>query len=185
MEGVALTVPDRQPSLTALTVEFPELTPMVRRIRRIVDPPGRPDLPAHITLVYPWVPPPVATADLDRLSAYAAGIAGFEFRLVDVSWFGDEVIWLRPDPDEPFRAIIRDLTGMWPQHPPYRGEHPDPAPHLTIGAGGDVPTMRAMADTVLSLLPLVGHATELTLMEGSEEPEEWRSVATFPLGVSR
>ena len=54
-------------------------------------------VPAHITVLYPFLPPgaigPPVLGELERLFA-AAG--RFRFRLGRTAWFGPEVLWLAP-----------------------------------------------------------------------------------------
>ena len=45
-------------------------------------------------------------------------------------------IWLRPDPDRPFRDLTRQLWSAFPTYPPCGGRFPDSRPHLTIGVVG-------------------------------------------------
>ena len=48
-------------------------------------------------------------------------------------WFGEDVLWLAPEPDQPFRALTTALHSAFPQCPPFGGIYPDVVPHLTIG----------------------------------------------------
>ena len=62
-------------------------------------------------------------------------VAAFDCVFAHTEWFGDEVVWLAPEPAEPFRAP--HAPAIWqafPDHPPYAGALPDdPTPHLTVG----------------------------------------------------
>jgi hypothetical protein len=66
--------------------------------------------------------------------------------------------------------------------------HPDTVPHLTVGQRGEPAELRAAAEAVRPLLPIMAEATEVTLMAGpkpgppSGPPDQWRTVASFPLG---
>jgi hypothetical protein len=36
-------------------------------------------------------------------------------------WFGQEVVWLVPQPAGPFRALTRAVAAAFPDYPPYDG----------------------------------------------------------------
>jgi len=78
------------------------------------------------------VPPDVFDESvLDALAAVVNEARVFEFELVAVDEFPGAV-WLRPDPDEPFRNLTRQLWRSFTNYPPYRGAFPDSQPHLTL-----------------------------------------------------
>ncbi len=58
-----------EPNLrSALLVEVPEAEPLVRQWRMDLDPHAALRVPAHITLLFPFAPPPlISTTILDRL----------------------------------------------------------------------------------------------------------------------
>ena len=134
-------------------------------------------------MLFPWVPPPVPDADHKQLAGYAASLEPFSFRLTRVEWFGEVVVWLSPEPDERFRDMTRSIFEMWPDHPPYGGDHDDPTPHLTIGEGGERDAMRSVAALAAELVPIEARATEISLMHGSVDSTGWEVAAKFPLGV--
>ena len=62
-------------------------------------------VPAHITLVVPWVPPEqIKQEHLDELDELLADQEPFEYALERVCWFGERVLWLAPTPAAPFQA---------------------------------------------------------------------------------
>jgi len=85
-------------------------------------------------LVYPFVPP--AEVDEEVLAGLAAAIAtvsAFDCAFGRTEWFGDDVVWLAPEPAAPFRALTAAVVSAFPAHRPYGGIHDDVVPHLTIG----------------------------------------------------
>ena len=168
---------------TGVVVPLIELEPVVRRLRDRADGPGVPEVPAHVTVLFPWVAPPVPDTDLDALAECAARVDPFEFTFRDVGWFGDDVVWLRPEPDATFRRLTGIVFERWPDHPPYGGEHGEPTPHLTIGEGGEPEAMQHVAAIAEQLLPLRCRAEELWLMEGTWEPLRWWKRWSVPLGA--
>ncbi|MDG4826042.1 2'-5' RNA ligase family protein [Asanoa sp. WMMD1127] len=168
---------------TALIVPVPEAEEVVGEHRARFDTAARWGVPAHVTVLYPFVAPDEVTDDV--LAAVAETVAAhprFDVEFARVSWFGDHVAWLAPRPDQPFRALTAALWERFPQHPPYRGEFDDVVPHLTIGHDVPVDDLRAAADAVSASLPLRARAREVWLMVGAPEPDAWRTAARFTLG---
>jgi hypothetical protein len=67
-----------------------------RRFRR-----PRPYHPA-----FPFAPPPlISTTILDRLGELLTAVDAFSYNLIQTGWFGDTVLWLAPDPPDPFRSL--------------------------------------------------------------------------------
>ena len=90
-----------------------------------------------------------------------------------------EVVWLAPRPDEPFRALTRAVSAAFPGYPPYGGAHDPVIPHLTIGdrgAGGATELRAAEAD-VLRWLPIQTRVSRMWLMTGNAAPGSWQTVA--------
>lgn len=78
-------------------VEIPQAEPAVARHRERLAASARLGIPAHITVLSPFMPPraigPVALARLEYLFA---ALSRFRFQLDRTAWFGDEVLWLAP-----------------------------------------------------------------------------------------
>lgn len=103
---------------TALLIEVPEAEPLVGPWRERYDPVTARGIPAHITALWPFVPPPdLDAAVIERLRMVLAHVKPFAFRLADI----DEspgVLWLRPEPDDPNKAPTRALWRAFPAFPP-------------------------------------------------------------------
>jgi hypothetical protein len=174
---------------TALLLPVPAAEPAVRQHRALLDEAARDGVPAHITVLYPFLPP-VAISEplLTTLRGLFAGIAAFEFTLDRVDWFGEHVVWLGPRDPAPFTALTSLVFTAFPACPPYGGQHPDVIPHLTIGHASQPQALRTAADSVSPYLPIEAYAAEITLMAGPRPgtpgttPGQWRTIATFPLG---
>jgi 2'-5' RNA ligase len=166
------------PTETALVIPVPQLDGFVSEWRPRADRVAPAGLPAHITVMYPFVPP--EQVDTAALSSFFATEIGFAYELDSVGRFGDEVVFLRPVPDAPFRAMISRVSGRWGLSP-YGGEHPDPVPHLTIGYRADTVDMRAVADAADQLLPVNAEASEVLLLEGSSDTGIWSVADRFGL----
>jgi hypothetical protein len=174
---------------TALLVPVPAAEPAVGQHRARLDEAARGGVPAHITVLYPFLPPAgIGEALLASLGRLFAGLTAFEFTLDRVGWFGEEVVWLGPGDPAPFTALINLVFAAFPSCPPYGGQIPEVIPHLTIGHVGGPQALRAAAESVRPCLPIEATATEVILMAGPRPgtpdtpPGQWRTIAAFPLG---
>lgn len=123
---------------TALIIEAGEAEAAVHDYRARHDPVARRGVPGHVTVLFPFVPPDLFDdTTLDTLAAVVQETSVFDYDLVAVEEFPGAV-WLRPDPDQPFRDLTRRIWTAFPDYPPYGGRFPDSQPHLTVGiSGGD------------------------------------------------
>ncbi|MEV6597941.1 2'-5' RNA ligase family protein [Actinoplanes sp. NPDC051346] len=172
------------PTHTALIVEIPAAEPAVAHHRARLDLAASWGVPAHITIVYPFLPPTAVTdAVLAGLREAIGAIPRFTTALTHVGWFGDTVAWLAPDPDAPFRALTHAVTTRFPDAQPYGGAHPELIPHLTIGHDHPPHLLRAAADEAANHLPIAADITAVHLIQGIPAPGgPWHRTATLPLG---
>jgi 2'-5' RNA ligase len=172
-----------EPISTAVLAAVPEAEPVVGRWRDRYDMAATTGIPAHITILFPFVPPEQITSeDEAALADVMSSVARFSFRLARVARFDDVVLYLAPEPAESFRSLIRAVFTRFPTFPPYGGAHPDLVPHLTIAhrLGGDGSAdFDQIEAAVAPLLPIACRATEVLLMEGNGR---WQARARIPLG---
>jgi 2'-5' RNA ligase len=137
-------------------------------------------IPAHITALFPFAPADAVDTALEAaVGEVVAGFAPFQFRLVDVGTF-PKVLYLAPEPAEPFRELTHALWSRWPQFPPYGGVYDDVIPHLTVATGRQPPDF---IERLQHLLPLEARATEVWLL--TQEPtSRWALHRRFPLGTA-
>lgn len=170
---------------TALVVLVPEADPVVDHWRQRLDPSASLGVPAHITVLFPFVPPAAVTpAVLSALANHFSGVPSFSYQLRHPAWFRDDVLYLAPQPDTSFRQLTQSVVSEWPAYPPYGGAHPEVVPHLTIGDGAPPEDLRRAEREVTAYLPLSYRAEAVTLMAGSNEPGSWSVLESFPLGGS-
>jgi 2'-5' RNA ligase len=173
-----------------LLIAVPEAEPAVGEHRARLDSSARVGVPAHLTVLYPFLPPAaIDDAVLASLRRLFAGFAPFDVTLDRVSWFDEDVVWLAPRDDRPFRALISATPTAFPECPPYGNQYADVVPHLTIGDRSDPAEMRAAAEAVRRHLPVAARITEVSLMAGPAPrnlaipPGRWRTLAAFPLSA--
>ena len=89
-----------------------------------------------------------------------------------------DVVYLAPEPADPFVEMTNALGARFPEWPPYEGRFPSIVPHLTIASGA---ALDAAEEDVSRRLPL--HARAATALLLSEvRPQRWMQQAEFRLG---
>jgi 2'-5' RNA ligase len=167
---------------SALIVPVPEAEPLVGAWREQYDDFARSGVPAHITLLYPFLgPEETATADLGRLEALFALATAAPFRLVAVRRFSRGVLYLAPEPDGFLRELTRRIQALYPDHPPYGGAFEDVIPHLTVAQVEDHAVLDEVEAAVAPGLPIAVDPAEAWLMIEAEDGR-WRAVHVFRLG---
>ncbi len=122
---------------TALVLLVPAVDPAVAGWRARYDPAAAQGMPAHLTVLYPFLPEGSITArELAILDDVVAPHRPFDLTFADVALVSGS-LWLAPVPDEPVRALIRDVCRTWPDVLPYGGAHAvsEVIPHVTVAAG--------------------------------------------------
>jgi 2'-5' RNA ligase len=139
---------------------------VVGRWRHEHDPVAAAGVPAHITLVVPWLPPDeITAADLAELDQELSEVKVFEFELTDVGWFGRRVLWLAPEPQGPFLELTNRLADRF-STPPWDDEFDEIVPHLTVAHASDGVELVPIAADVSSRLPIRCRAEEVWVMVG-------------------
>ncbi|MHA6617637.1 2'-5' RNA ligase family protein [Pseudonocardia sp. DLS-67] len=169
-------------TLSAVVVPVPEAEPRVGALRAALDPSAALGVPAHVTIMFPFVPPArLDDAVLAALGEVLAAAPAFTAEFSTVSWFED-VVWWAPEPVAPFVALTRAVAGRFGLEP-YEGAHGDDVvPHLTIGHGAPVERMRAAEAEVSAGPPVRAAVRSALVMTGSRAPASWTTLAELPLG---
>ncbi|WP_327033377.1 2'-5' RNA ligase family protein [Micromonospora ureilytica] len=110
-----------EPTQTALIVPIPEAEEAVGGFRASLDPAASWGVPAHVTVLYPFLPPQrINEQALAVLRETFAEIPRFDVALTHVGWFGDAVVWLAPQPDRPFRDLTEAVWQRFSRGTPVR-----------------------------------------------------------------
>jgi hypothetical protein len=160
------------PLETALVFLVPEADALVAPFRDRHDPSSAAGMPAHITLLYPFLPPSaIDDSVLAELRRCFAEFVAFRYSLCDLRQFPGHVLYLAPEPDEPFRRLTSAISSCFPQTPPYGGRHRDIVPHLSLGHFAGTSELedvaRAFARRAAAQLPLCANASRVSLMDTS------------------
>jgi 2'-5' RNA ligase len=151
---------------SAVLIPVPEADAVVGQWRLVHDPVATAGVPAHITLVVPWLPPDEITdADLAELEEELAGVKNFEFDLTHVDWFGRRVLWVAPEPAGPFLSLTNRLAIRFGT-PPWDDEFDEVVPHLTVAHASDGVELNPVARDLTTRLPVRCRATEVWVMVG-------------------
>ncbi len=159
--------------ISALVVVVPEAEAVLHAVGGSV--PG--DMPAHLTITYPFVPPRrLRPGHLELLRTIAARTSPINVTLPQLDHH-ELITFLTVTPDGPLRKLIADALDAWPDHPPYGDGDLDVPPHLTLGY--DV-LPAEIAGTVEPFLPVEAEIDRLTLMVRGLLGR-WRIAGEFPL----
>ena len=132
-------------------------------------------MPPHITVLFPFLNARQIDGETESmLASLLEGISCFDFALSEVGRFPG-VVYLSPQPAEPFVALTQKLVACWPDHQPYGGAFDEIIPHLTVAHGAPIP------DGLSERLPLGVRAEEVWLM--SRMAGRWTRRRTFALGA--
>jgi 2'-5' RNA ligase len=169
---------------SALVVLVPEAEALLRLCRARYDPEALIDMPAHITLIYPFKPPAdIDAGTLAALDSCCANLARFDFALARLECFEGDALYLAPEPDEPFRRLTVSLWRLYPDRPPYGGRYPTIVPHLTLlRLAGERRLASIAADLAASFghrLPIRAHAGSVALLDTNSG--RWEVRALFEL----
>jgi hypothetical protein len=90
-------------------------------------------VPAHVTLIAPFVPPDELTEGLlAELATLFSDVVPFSFALQETAAFPDGTVYLAPEPAAPFRQLTHALAKAFPEYPPYEGRFETVVPHVTV-----------------------------------------------------
>src|SRR5712691_9332128 len=145
---------------SALIVPALEVAHLVEPFRLRHDPSARAGVPPHITVMYPFLEPGRLAADvvlgLDRV---LAAVVAFEYELTEVREFEGGVLYLAPEPPEPFMALTQRVADAF-DVVPYRGAYNVLVPHLTVAQTATDLERKRIAEVVKRSLPQRGFASE-------------------------
>jgi 2'-5' RNA ligase len=164
---------------SAILVPVPAADSVVGRWRHEYDPVAAMGVPAHITLLVPWLAPEeIGASDLAELDEELSDVKAFEFDLTHVDWFGRRVLWVAPEPSKPFLKLTNRIADRFGT-PPWEDEFDEVVPHLTVAHASDGVELVPIAADVTGRLPLHCRAEEIWVMVGGEG--RWEKRHRLPL----
>jgi 2'-5' RNA ligase len=120
---------------SAFVVRVPEAEACVGALRERFDASVKLGVPAHITLLVPFMAPERITAAVLRRAQQALDVVpAFSFTLCRIGRFA-ATAYLAPEPARPFIELTRSLARSFPDYPPFGGQFDSIVPHLTVADG--------------------------------------------------
>lgn len=140
-------------------------------------------VPAHITLMFPFVSHELLDVAAQTLHSICTNIEPFEITLAGYGQF-PRTVFMQPTNPEPIKAVFRKIYAAFPECPPYGGAFGDDIhPHVTVGEFKNEDQQR----TVLlpDYAPITFRADRLHLVyDVYQEPLLWLTHSVIPLGGS-
>jgi 2'-5' RNA ligase len=168
-----------QAGQSGLIVRVPEAEPAVRAWRDRLDPSASAGVPAHVTVLFPFL-------DESRIDNGVCAAIGevigrhrpFEARFERCGRFPG-ILYLVPEPDVPFRRLTEAIADRWPETPPFGGQFDEVVPHLTIAQGQDDAVLAEAEAGLRSQLPVTARVSSVDLVV--HDGTRWQQRASFTL----
>ncbi|MHC0429908.1 2'-5' RNA ligase family protein [Streptomyces sp. O3] len=146
-----------------------------------MDPSARAGVPAHVTVLFPFLD--AGRIDRDVRAGISEALARhepFEARFAHCGRFPG-VLYLAPDSDIPFRRLTEAIVERWPENPPFGGRHDDVVPHLTVAQDQDEAALERAEAALTARLPVAARVSTVDLFV--HDGTRWRQRSSFPLGA--
>jgi 2'-5' RNA ligase len=165
---------------SAFIVRVPEAESCVGPLRRRFDCSVELGVPAHITVLAPFMAPEHITRTvMKKVEAALAQFTLFRFTLNTVARF-PLTAYLAPEPALPFIELTKAVFAEFPAYPPFGGEHASIVPHLTVAHGDAAEALIAETELEIALKahgPIICTCTSVVLLENSSG--RWKELRTF------
>jgi 2'-5' RNA ligase len=172
--------PAESEPISALVVPF-TVPPPLARVRRRWDYAALTGVGPHVTILFPFLPcAELGPRDRAQLAAMAGTVPAFDVRFEEVRRFPD-LVWVQPEPAEPFVDLTAAVVGRWPSHPPYEGAFDIVIPHMTV-VESDIADLETIEALTRRSTPFArrGQRMELWCQDGAGR---WRTRWRLPFGV--
>ncbi|MFF7967079.1 2'-5' RNA ligase family protein [Streptomyces sp. NPDC007903] len=168
-----------QAGRSGLIVRIPEAEPAVRAWRDRLDPSVRAGVPAHVTVLFPFLDESLLDHDACAVIGEVIGRhRSFETRFEHCGRFPG-ILYLVPEPDIPFRRLTEAITDRWPDAPPFGGQFDEVVPHLTIAQGQDDAVLEEAEADLRGRLPVTARVSSVDLLV--HDGTRWQQRASFAL----
>jgi 2'-5' RNA ligase len=142
-------------------------------------------VPAHLTLLYPFVAYERLDEACARLREVCATLPAFEVTMAGYAQFPG-VIYMPPRNPRPIKSLFHRISPYFPECAPYRGAFGDDiTPHLTVGEFEGDEDQRAAWAVLPRYAPFTFRVTRLHILYGIDHIAlPWLTYAVLPLGGS-
>ncbi len=169
-------------SQTGFIVRVPQVEARVAGVRERFDASAAPGVPAHITLLFPFMAPDaIDGAVLQGIRDALAGACAFDFVLARAARFPATAL-LAPEPAAPFIDRTERLARWFPAYPPFGAEFASIVPHLAVAHGDAALAELAHAELTQGLAAhgaIHGRCDAVVLL--GNVSGRWRVMHAFPL----
>ncbi|WP_316690539.1 2'-5' RNA ligase family protein [Pseudonocardia sp. H11422] len=126
----------------------------------------RAGVPAHLTVLYPFMPASVLTEEVvSRCRELCSGTGPLTVRFERCE-VAPGIVGLPPVPSGPIEGLTRSFVEEWPDYRPYGGAYGDtPAAHATAALGAAAEEANAIAAWASALLPVTAELRAAVLVE--------------------
>jgi hypothetical protein len=171
---------------SALIVAVPEVEALVAPFRARHDPAAAVGVPAHVTVLYPFVAPARITPTIVlSLAELFAALPKLRVSFADVRRF-PETLYLAPEPAEQLRKMTERVFERFPGMPPYEGRFADVIPHLTVAHAEEPAQLEAIAAefgrVARDALPIAAAVRSVDWIV--KRDGRWRKRTEFALGTA-
>ncbi|MFF4319187.1 2'-5' RNA ligase family protein [Streptomyces sp. NPDC001568] len=162
---------------TAIVIELPPADALLQVAVGVRASLVRPGLPAHVTVMYPFVPVADLGDDTEReFHRLTGSIPAVDLLLRELvaepGFVAVEAAELAP--------TVATFRNAWPDLRPYGGRYGEsPTAHLTVALGCDEAEARRVSDRVRELLPLPARAEAAHLVALTDRGWQRRTTARF------
>jgi hypothetical protein len=168
---------------SALVILVPEAEDLVGKYRIQYDHAASQGVPAHITLLWPFISPTEITIeDHKKLTKLFSVFPCFDFALLELKRF-PQVLYLAPSPTEKIVGLVRAIFLTFPMYPPYGGLFADINPHLTIAQSENNQLLEKLQEEIgveaKPILPIYKKVSTVSLLE--KRGDLWTNTTNFPL----
>jgi 2'-5' RNA ligase len=142
-------------------------------------------VPAHVTLLFPFVPAPqLGKGDIERAGLAIRGTKAFDVEFREARSFEpgpteEGAVWLAPEPPGRFIEMTAALVDAFPAYLPYGGLHDTVIPHLTL-ANVDV-DVQGLIGAAGAHLPISRRVNVAALLV-EDQAGRWGIERELPLG---
>ncbi|MGW0771391.1 2'-5' RNA ligase family protein [Streptomyces sp. NPDC002676] len=168
-----------QAGRTGLIVRIPDAEPAVHAWRERFDPSAQAGVPAHVTVLFPFLDESRIDARVhSTLTDVLGSQHAFELRFESCGRFPG-VLYLAPEPDAQLRLLTEVIADRWPEAPPYGGQFAEIVPHLTVADGPEDAVLDEIEADLLGRLPFTSRVASVDLMV--HDGAKWQERASFAL----
>ena len=169
------------PSERSAVIVRARLPGALERLRRESVGDAAAGVPAHLTMLYPFVEPDRLTGAVrDRIAGIAPAHRPFEYQLAARAVWPDTV-YVRVDPEMRFVRLQADLARAFPAYPIYGTDATfEFVPHVTVAEGEGI-ARATPAHPAWTTLPRTGRASSVEVIARGDDGR-WRLIWRVPLG---